>query len=355
MLIAPLPDGPLDLVGDVHGEFAALQCLLERLGYRPDGRHPAGRRLVFVGDLVDRGPQSVSMLRWIRPLLAAGLAYCLMGNHELNLLRRDRKHGNDWFFGPPSAEALAHFGPCEWLEPDDQRWVDEMLEPLPLALERKDLRVVHASWCADSLRWCRERMAAGDTRPVAEWYAMLEAEVDARAAALGLTAAMEAERRSLGALPGASAEVPPLRRAFATHDAFLQMNHPLAVLCSGQETVSAQPFWANGKWRMTDRVAWWREYADDVPVVFGHYWRWTDESARQRYSRGEPDLFAGLPPLAPLPTRGAPAWCVDFSVGARYRQRQERRREGREPEGEPFAGRLAALRWPEREWVFDSD
>ena len=355
MLLAPLFSGALDVVGDVHGEFGALQALLSRLGYRPDGIHPAGRRLVFVGDLVDRGPQSVSVLRWIRPLLEAEQAQCLMGNHELNLLRRDRKHGNDWFFGQPSREALDHFGPCEWLEPGEQAWVDALLEPLPLALERNDLRVVHASWCPASLRWCHERMAAGDRRPVAEWYSLLEARVDAEAAALGLTAAMEAERDALGPFPGASPEVPPLRRAFAEHDAFLQMHHPLAVLCSGQEKVSDAPFWANGKWRMTDRVAWWRDYADEVPVVFGHYWRWTDEAARRRYSRGEPDLFADCAPLAPLPTRGAPAWCVDFSVGARYRQRQERRREGRDPEGEPFVGRLAALRWPEREWVFDSD
>ena len=50
-----LPDTPLDIVGDVHGEFAAFQSLLHRLGYRDDGFHPRGRRLVFVGDLCDRG------------------------------------------------------------------------------------------------------------------------------------------------------------------------------------------------------------------------------------------------------------------------------------------------------------
>ena len=354
MLVAPLFDGPLDLVGDIHGEFSALQVLLERLGYNAEGIHPAGRRLVFVGDLVDRGPQSVAVLRFVQPLLAAGLAQCLMGNHELNLLRRDRKHGNDWFFGQPSAEAVAHFGACEWLEPGEQGWVDAMLEPLPLALERPDLRVVHASWCEQSLRWCHERMAAGESRPVAELYAELDVQVERLAEERGVTAAMEAELLAMGPFPGASSEVPPMRPAYAVHDAFLQMNHPLAVLCSGQEKVSEAPFWANGKWRMTDRVAWWRDYRSAVPVVFGHYWRWTDDAARSRYSRGEPDLFAGCTPLAPLPTAGAPAWCADFSVGARYRQRKEREQAGRAPESEPFAGRLAALRWPEREWVFDT-
>lgn len=55
-LIRPLLDGPLDIVGDVHGELQALQALLVRLGYDECGEHPGGRRLVFVGDLCDRSP-----------------------------------------------------------------------------------------------------------------------------------------------------------------------------------------------------------------------------------------------------------------------------------------------------------
>src|SRR5438445_520040 len=48
-LVRPLPEGPLDLVGDVHGEFDALRSLLGRLGYREAGTHPEGRRPVFLG------------------------------------------------------------------------------------------------------------------------------------------------------------------------------------------------------------------------------------------------------------------------------------------------------------------
>ena len=56
-------EGPVDVVGDVHGEFEALDQLLDVLGYHAENgwKHPEGRRLVFVGDLVDRGPNSPSL------------------------------------------------------------------------------------------------------------------------------------------------------------------------------------------------------------------------------------------------------------------------------------------------------
>ncbi len=354
MLIGPLFSGAIDVVGDIHGEFGALQSLLERLGYRPDGVHPQGRRLVFVGDLVDRGPRSWSVVRFVQPLLEAGLAQCVMGNHELNLLLDERKHGNDWFFGPPSANSLEQFGVCEWLREDEQAAVAAVLQPLPFVLERTDLRVVHASWSASSIDWCRARMAAGDERPVALMYRELDRTVEQAAEVAGLLAAKLAEAERMGPFSKDKDCVPPLRPAFAAYEVFLQMRHPLAMLCSGQEQASVVPFWASGKWRMTDRTPWWRHYQEAVPVVFGHYWRWVEEAARRQYSRGEPDLFAGCEVRAPLPTQAAAAWCADFSVGARYRQRMERVAAAQDPEAAPFAGRLAALRWPEREWVFDT-
>lgn len=62
-LVAKLPEGGLDIVGDIHGEIDALRDLLGHLGYGPEGQSDPGRRLVFVGDLVDRGPDSPSVLR----------------------------------------------------------------------------------------------------------------------------------------------------------------------------------------------------------------------------------------------------------------------------------------------------
>ena len=54
-LIQALPPGPLDIIGDIHGEYEALVALLTHLGYGARGQHPDGRTLVFVGDFCDRG------------------------------------------------------------------------------------------------------------------------------------------------------------------------------------------------------------------------------------------------------------------------------------------------------------
>jgi len=57
--------------------------------------------LVFVGDLVDRGPDSVSIVEFVRKIVSSGKAQMVLGNHEMNLLRGERKHGNHWFWGLP--------------------------------------------------------------------------------------------------------------------------------------------------------------------------------------------------------------------------------------------------------------
>jgi protein phosphatase len=83
--------GPFDIVGDVHGCFDELLELLELLGYRPDEesamRHPQGRRLVFVGDLVDRGPKIIASVTLARRMVEAEQAFCVPGNHDNKLLR----------------------------------------------------------------------------------------------------------------------------------------------------------------------------------------------------------------------------------------------------------------------------
>jgi protein phosphatase len=88
--------GPVDVIGDVHGCRAELELLLASLGYelsrdavgRPVGAvHPEGRRAVFLGDLVDRGPDTPGVLRLVMGMVAAGTALCVPGNHEAKLLR----------------------------------------------------------------------------------------------------------------------------------------------------------------------------------------------------------------------------------------------------------------------------
>ena len=89
--------GPFDIVGDVHGCFDELRSLLDELGYVVDREadrftvsHPEGRRLVFLGDLIDRGPGVVECLRLVMDAVDDGAALCVPGNHETRLLRKLR-------------------------------------------------------------------------------------------------------------------------------------------------------------------------------------------------------------------------------------------------------------------------
>lgn len=82
-------EGPFDIIGDVHGCYTELLTLLDQLGYQVEddiARHPE-RTLVFVGDLIDRGPDSPKVLRLAMNSVAAGTAYCVPGNHDVKLLR----------------------------------------------------------------------------------------------------------------------------------------------------------------------------------------------------------------------------------------------------------------------------
>ncbi|HEX9011951.1 MAG TPA: AAA family ATPase, partial [Anaerolineaceae bacterium] len=96
--------GPFDLIGDVHGCLGELEQLLDRLGYisreEPDlllagtyGRifsHSQGRKAVFLGDLVDRGPRILDTLQLVRGMVISGSGLCVLGNHEEKLLRKLR-------------------------------------------------------------------------------------------------------------------------------------------------------------------------------------------------------------------------------------------------------------------------
>lgn len=82
--------GPFDIVGDVHGCHTELVALLAELGYDTAThpvRHPEGRRAVFLGDLVDRGPQVPEVLDLVMAMVEAGTALCILGNHENKLGR----------------------------------------------------------------------------------------------------------------------------------------------------------------------------------------------------------------------------------------------------------------------------
>jgi len=94
--------GPFDIIGDVHGCFDELQSLLGQLGYEVSSeagslngygyavRPPEGRKAVFLGDLVDRGPKIPAVLRLVMSMVKSGSALCVPGNHDMKLVRKLR-------------------------------------------------------------------------------------------------------------------------------------------------------------------------------------------------------------------------------------------------------------------------
>jgi protein phosphatase len=106
--------GPFDIIGDVHGCFDELHALMLKLGYVIDGdrpykvSHPDGRRLIFAGDLVDRGPKTPEVLRIVMDMVKTGVAFCVAGNHDEKLKRA--LTGRDVKVNHGLAESLEQLG-----------------------------------------------------------------------------------------------------------------------------------------------------------------------------------------------------------------------------------------------------
>jgi protein phosphatase len=125
--------GPFDIIGDVHGCLDELLDLMAALGYQVERQGaefavvpPEGRKLVFVGDLVDRGPATPDVLRLIMGMVAAGQAICVPGNHDMKLMKALKGRDVQQTYG--LAESLAQLA----TEPDEFRknvvqFLDELI------------------------------------------------------------------------------------------------------------------------------------------------------------------------------------------------------------------------------------
>ena len=129
-----------DIVGDVHGYASLLIELLKKLGYEEKKGtfiHPQGRKVVFVGDLINRGPETSKVLEVVQRMYLEEQAYAVLGNHEFRLLQQFTKN-------PSSIESkISKFIP----------WV----QSLPLFLEFPEFRVVHAAWHCPSIEKIRNQ------------------------------------------------------------------------------------------------------------------------------------------------------------------------------------------------------
>lgn len=140
-----------DLIGDIHGHADALRRLMIKLGHsKLDGtfRHDS-RKVIFVGDFVDRGPDQREVLRIARNMCEAGTASAVLGNHEFNAIAWVTPDGKGGFLRTHSkqnAEQHAEFLSQLAEGSPDYHDTIEWFRRLSVWLELPGLRVVHACW-----------------------------------------------------------------------------------------------------------------------------------------------------------------------------------------------------------------
>ena len=158
-----------DVIGDIHGQAGKLEALLRKLGYVPRACGwvpPHGRQAVFLGDLIDRGPEQVKVVNVVRSMIDAGHARCVMGNHEFNAIgyATPRRDASGEFLRPHSpkncsqhAEFLRQVGEGSALHRELAGW----FRSLPPGLDLGHIRVVHAWWYPPHVALVAARLPAG--------------------------------------------------------------------------------------------------------------------------------------------------------------------------------------------------
>lgn len=147
-----------DLIGDIHGHATELKALLTKMDYREkDGvwQHPE-RKVIFLGDFVDRGPEQVETVTIARNMVENGQALAVMGNHEFNAVAwatEDVKNPDEYLRPHIEKNLKQHRAFLEQVG-EGSKLHDSMIEwfkTLPVYLDLPDFRVVHACWHPEHL------------------------------------------------------------------------------------------------------------------------------------------------------------------------------------------------------------
>jgi len=147
-----------DIIGDIHGQAGKLKALLKKLSYRiKDGayRHSEGRQALFLGDLIDRGPEQLEVINIVRNMIEAGSGQTIMGNHEWNAIgcgMRDPE-GSDYLRPRIEAKMKEHKEFLRQVGMDSHLHMElvEWFKTLPPVLDLGSIRLCHAWWNPDSI------------------------------------------------------------------------------------------------------------------------------------------------------------------------------------------------------------
>lgn len=269
-----------DVIGDVHGCADKLVGLLRQLGYREQAgawRHP-GRLAIFVGDLIDRGPQQVETVELVRRMVDSGTARMVMGNHEFNAISwatedpsepgefmRTHHGRNGAKHRAQHARFLAAVGEQSAMHDEFIAW----FTTLPMWMDLDGLRVVHACWHDASIDALPD--VSGETPMTDEFvieanrkgtkgYDAVEVSLKGPEVELGDHRPFldkDGHRRTAARIRWWDAEAVTLRQ--------------LAEIPPGSNAPDGEPY-PELPDEPCDAAEEYR-YQGETPVVFGHYWR----------------------------------------------------------------------------------
>jgi len=144
-----------DLIGDIHGHANDLTSLLNELGYEDSEGYfkHTDRKVIFLGDFIDRGINQKRVLDIVMPMVKAGAARAVMGNHEFNALAFHTKDPNNlsaWLRKRDDKNISQHLAFLnDYSSPKLKKELNEVLDffrSLPIWLELDGIRVIHACW-----------------------------------------------------------------------------------------------------------------------------------------------------------------------------------------------------------------
>lgn len=277
-----------DIIGDIHGHAGALCRLLEKLGYRKSSgvfHHPT-RKVIYLGDFIDRGPDQVEVIKIARSMCEAEAALAVMGNHEFNALAWATRCGNGNFLRPHTPQNrrqheafLSQIGEGSTAHQQALEW----FRSLPLWLELPGLlRIIHACWHAESQEILKRSGAVDGKQRLTD-------------DGLQLTTLRHSEEYKAAEvlLKGPEAKLPD-GRSFLDKDGHHRTEARLRWWDKSATTFRTAALGiekGHERELPDDEVPGHHHYTDAVPVFFGHYW------------------LEGKPALA-----NSIAACLDYSV-----------------------------------------
>lgn len=301
-----------DIIGDVHGCAAELESLLATLGYRR--QTPAGpylhrsRQAIFVGDLIDRGPEQLRVLQIVKDMVDAASAQLVLGNHEFNALAyaTEWPAGSGKYLRPhddpdnPWSEknTRQHRAFLEQVTGTDRAAYLDWFATQPLWLDLGPIRVVHACWHAPSIEVVMRELG---TNRLTALDALVRASTEGDPLYTAVETLLKGPEISLTAH-----RQPPYqdKDGIPRHRARLRWWHAgaatlrdVAEIAGHYTTADGAPYPALPDLPLPTDGA--HVYTEQIPVFYGHYWRrgtpehtrdWTDYTACVDFSavNGEP-------------------------------------------------------------------